>query len=340
MTYGFALQIVLILVVVSGIISFIGNYVGRFFGKKRLSLFGLRPRYTAVIFTLISGILIALVTFATVVLISFDARTAFFGLEKLRAQISQAQIDLKTAKDALVKESEKLEKSVKELEKNKKELDSTKAEIRDLLATRENLKKEVEMALSRRVVFTSGDVIYSLLIKGAQGKEAAESELNRIIKYLNEEFKKYSAKEIQYEKSDFDSTVSYMANMDSGIILRVIADRNLAAGGTPVVHFEVQVNQLLYRKGEEIGHAAISGKLTASETEQRLKDLLAKVRDDAKKKGVLYDFPGYKDSYPYAEIYEAVRRIRGYGTMTRVFVLAASDIYTVGPLDVEFKVQP
>lgn len=323
MIYQFAIQVILILIVVSGAISFIGNYVGRFFGKKRLSLFGLRPRYTAIVFTLISGILIALITFATVIFISFDARTAFFGLEELRGQIRQAREDLK-------KESEKLEKSSKELE-------STKSEIKELLKTRENLKKEVEMTLSRRVIFTSGDVIYSTLVKGGQGRETAELELYKAIKYVNDELKKYNAKEAEYEENDYDSTVSYLANMDSDIVLRIIANRNLSFGGTLAVRFDVQTNQLLYRKGEEIERSLISGKLSAKDTEQRLKDLLSKAEEAARKKGML---PGGLGAYPYEKIYDSVRRVRGYGTLTRVSVLAASDVYTIGPLVVEFKVQP
>ena len=337
MIYQFALQVILILIVVSGVISFIGNYVGRFFGKRRLSLFGLRPRYTAIVFTIISGILIALLTFATVVYISFDARTAFFGLEELRGQIGQAKTDLKSAREDLKKESEKLEKSSKELEKSKKEIESTKREIKELLEARESLKKEVEMALSRRMIFTSGDVIHSTLVAGGQGKEAAELELYKAIKDVNDELKKYNAKEAEYEENDYDSTVSYLANMDSDIVLRIIASRNLTLGGTPLVRFDVQTNQLIYRKGEEIERSLISGKLSAKDTEQRLKDLLSKAEEAARKKGML---PSGLSTYPYEKIYDSVRRIRGYGTLSRVSVLAASDIYTAGPLVVEFKVQP
>ena len=281
-------------------------------------------------FTIISGILIAMITFGTVVYTSKDARTAFFGLEELRGQIRQAKNDLNSAREDLKKESEKLEKSSKELE-------STKSEIKELLKTRENLKKEVEMTLSRRVIFTSGDVIYSTLVKGGQGKEAAELELYKAIKYVNDELKKYNAKEAEYEENDYDSTVSYLANMDSDIVLRIIANRNLSFGGTLAVRFDVQTNQLLYRKGEEIERSLISGKLSAKDTEQRLKDLLSKAEEAAGKKGML---PGGLGAYPYEKIYDSVRRVRGYGTLTRVSVLAASDVYTIGPLVVEFKVQP
>ncbi|MFA5875899.1 MAG: DUF3084 domain-containing protein, partial [Candidatus Margulisiibacteriota bacterium] len=83
----FGLKIVLLLLVLSGTIAYIGNFLGKSVGKKRLTLFGLRPRYTANFFTVVSGMLIALLTLSSLLIISKDAQTAFFGLEKLQQAI-------------------------------------------------------------------------------------------------------------------------------------------------------------------------------------------------------------------------------------------------------------
>ena len=60
-----------LLISLSGAIALVGNAVGRNIGRRRLSLVGLRPRYTAQIVTVVTGMLITIVTLIVVLLISF-----------------------------------------------------------------------------------------------------------------------------------------------------------------------------------------------------------------------------------------------------------------------------
>lgn len=51
------------LMVVCGAIAYTGDLLGRRLGKRRLSIFGLRPKHTAIVLTIITGVVIAGVTF-------------------------------------------------------------------------------------------------------------------------------------------------------------------------------------------------------------------------------------------------------------------------------------
>lgn len=62
------------LVVVSGFIAYWGDLLGRRMGKRRLTLFGLRPRHTAIVMTTITGMVIALIAFATMFVASSEFR--------------------------------------------------------------------------------------------------------------------------------------------------------------------------------------------------------------------------------------------------------------------------
>jgi len=84
-----------VLILVSGLVAFIGNVVGRSIGRRRLAVLGLRPRYTAQIITVITGMLIAIVTLAVVFLVSNDARQAVFHLQEIRQQITQQEAQLR-----------------------------------------------------------------------------------------------------------------------------------------------------------------------------------------------------------------------------------------------------
>ncbi|HYM91226.1 MAG TPA: DUF3084 domain-containing protein [bacterium] len=83
------------LVLVSGLVAFVGNLVGRGIGRRRLALGGLRPRHTAQLITVLTGMFIASVTLAVVLLVSEDARQALFHLQEVRQQIAQQEAQLR-----------------------------------------------------------------------------------------------------------------------------------------------------------------------------------------------------------------------------------------------------
>ena len=62
--------IVLILMVMGGIIAFLGDKIGSKVGKRRLTMFGLRPKYTSIIITIVSGVLISFLTVAVMTVVN------------------------------------------------------------------------------------------------------------------------------------------------------------------------------------------------------------------------------------------------------------------------------
>jgi uncharacterized protein (DUF3084 family) len=86
------------LIAISGIVAYIGNLVGRATGRRRLSIFGLRPRYTAHLITVLTGMLITLISLTSVLLFSQDARVGLFRLNEVREQIESAEARLREVK--------------------------------------------------------------------------------------------------------------------------------------------------------------------------------------------------------------------------------------------------
>ncbi|MBR5910147.1 MAG: DUF3084 domain-containing protein, partial [Schwartzia sp.] len=87
--YGIVL--IAALIVTGGAIAVIGDRVGSKVGKKKLSLFGLRPRHTSVIVTIITGVVITTLTFAVLAAASENVRVALFGMEKLNEEMRGTQ---------------------------------------------------------------------------------------------------------------------------------------------------------------------------------------------------------------------------------------------------------
>lgn len=82
----------LFLLLMGGVLSYLGDQLGSYCGKQRLSLFGLRPRYTAGLINLGTGLLITVLTFGGAVSMSEDVRVAVFRVSELRQQASRLRL--------------------------------------------------------------------------------------------------------------------------------------------------------------------------------------------------------------------------------------------------------
>lgn len=160
---------IIVLAIIGGIVAFVGDKIGSKVGKKRLSVFGLRPYHTSIIMTIFTGIVIVAVTITTLATLSTDVHTALFDMQKIRAEISNLNIENENAKkevnaknvkikqlDVKIKEASEsviaIQKSNDELEAKLKEnkakneateikLKNTKNEVARLNSSKENLKQ-------------------------------------------------------------------------------------------------------------------------------------------------------------------------------------------------------
>ena len=98
------------LVVLGGLIAFIGDRIGMKIGKKRLSIFGLRPKYTSILITIITGIVVAGTSVLVMSIVSQDVRTALFRMHEIQATLASTQEQLTTAFAELTAKEEELAK--------------------------------------------------------------------------------------------------------------------------------------------------------------------------------------------------------------------------------------
>ncbi len=82
---------VLLIMIVAGGIAYVGDRVGHQVGRRRLTLFGIRPRYTSTIVAIGTGMLIALSVTLVALLVSREVRTAFFRMNQITTRIAQLE---------------------------------------------------------------------------------------------------------------------------------------------------------------------------------------------------------------------------------------------------------
>ena len=151
----YGITLILVLAVVGGVIAFIGDRLGTRIGKRKLSIFGLRPRHTAVVVTIFTGVCITTVTFGIMAAVSENVRTALFGMDRLNAMIADTRAaldftsgELERAQSAQEKASSELAKSEEEIARLEGEQSSLRAESDRISAGNRALMMEKEGLVS------------------------------------------------------------------------------------------------------------------------------------------------------------------------------------------------
>ena len=163
----------LVLMIMGGVIAFLGDKIGSKVGKKRLSLFGLRPKYTSIIVTIISGILISFLTIAALAVVNENVRVALFGLSRLQERMANL--------------NQEIEVKNKELEEGKQQLKERNKEYKYMTLRSENISKELERVESQRAYAeTELSVVQKAYDEARQGVEASAEEIEKLEKTKEE----------------------------------------------------------------------------------------------------------------------------------------------------------
>lgn len=163
----------LVLIMMGGIIAFLGDKIGSKVGKKRLTLFGLRPKYTSIIVTIISGILISFLTIAALAVVNENVRVALFGLSRLQEQMATLNQEIQVKN--------------KELDEGKKQLQERNREYLDMTVRSENITKELERVESRRAYIEEElSIVQKAYDEARQGIETSAEEIKELEKTKEE----------------------------------------------------------------------------------------------------------------------------------------------------------
>ena len=135
------IYLIIVMIITGGAIAFIGDKLGTKIGKKRLSIFGLRPRHTSMIVTVVTGCLITGLSIGFMALISENVRTALFGMEELRATMNATLSELDAATENLLVAQSEFEKANANLRESKEEIVALKKEQEELRVESDRLKE-------------------------------------------------------------------------------------------------------------------------------------------------------------------------------------------------------
>jgi len=372
--YSFIL--IFTLIIISGLIAFVGDWVGLKIGKKRVTVLGLRPHYTAIFITIISGVLIAIITVTILAISSNDVRTALFGMEELKEKLSYLSrevgirnVQLSNTKEELQKKSTQLQEIEEKYQKLSEDIKNKTSQLEELLIIREGLieeknklTKEVEelnatikalysgIAWIREgeVIFGSNEQIALTIIQGQRPIEEIKEELFRFLNEASNKVLAIGAKKDERSnqvfiiaQGEFEDITQKIYNSDKEMIVRLLSSINVVKGEPIVAHFNIQENKLVFKIDEEIISEEIESSEVPGEVEKKLLSLLRKVNILAVERGIIPDpKTSFVGSVSAVNLYDIVKTIIESDTTMKVSVISVYDTWSTGPLKVRIEAKP
>jgi uncharacterized protein (DUF3084 family) len=372
----YSLILVFTVIIISGLIAFVGDWVGLKIGKKRVTIFGLRPHSTAIFITIISGILIAVITVTILAISSNDVRTALFGMEELKEKLSYLSrevelrnMQLSSTKEDLKEKTTQLQEMEEKYQELSEDIKNKTAQLKELLIIREGLieekdklTKEVEelnaaiKALYSGIAWIrEGEVILGseeqIALTIIQGQRPIEEIKKELFDFLNEASNKVLAMGAKKDErtnqvfiisqEEFEDITQKIYDSDKEMIVRLLSSINVVKGEPIVTHFKILENKLLFKIDEEIISEEIESSEVYNEVEKKLLSLLRKVNIIAVKEGIIPDpKTSFVGTVSAINLYDTIRAIVESGTTMKVTVISIYDTWSTGPLRVRMEAKP
>lgn len=281
--YGFAL--IVTLAVVGGAIAYIGDRLGMRIGRKKLTLFGLRPKHTSILVTIVTGVLIATASIVVLSIASQDVRIALFRIKEIQQELRDLQTDyaeMRQQRDsaqeelteaearlAAVEESyaaitSELELARQSVEDLKQERSVLEGEVAALQATAEQLSwlyDLVETAFgqirSADIAFYASEVILSTVIEKGQSRAEVRAALEDFLLEVDEVAYRRSARAgdsepyraIYLPPGVVDLVVEDVLLAPGDVIVRAVSEANSIPGVPVRVYLENFLDQMVFSKG-------------------------------------------------------------------------------------------
>ncbi|HEY8391617.1 MAG TPA: DUF3084 domain-containing protein [Capillibacterium sp.] len=342
--------LVLTIALLGGLIALLGDRVGMKVGKKRLSLFGLRPKYTSMLITVVTGILIAGTTLFLLALVSSDVRTALFRMKALKQELTATKTALAAEEERLAE----LEAVTKELRENKVALEVEKERLRKEIQAYAGEASFLRADGSRKAtggyLFQEGEILATMVVAEGAGPAALERQLEALVQTGNRLALARGARpsgessEVLVLEGEFPSLAAYGAWLDMAAkpgVLRLVAAGDTEALTEVKVTFAYFPNRRVFTAGECLGELVVSPWTDEEELLGQIVGLLAEVKRTAVAKGMRVEGQALSQIVSPGEITAAIGEIKAEKGDRRLQVVAATDLWVIDEkLNVKIQWKP
>lgn len=302
---GFLLVVVLVLV--SGFIAYLGDVLGRRMGRRRVTLFGMRPRYTAIFISVVAGMLITLVTLIAVAAVSEDVRNGLLRARAMRQEIVKLEREVRANRNRVSEAQARTQRAETEwassrtnLKAAKRETEAARTRLHDVSST----LKEVNAARARIVAQFAAS--QSLLRQVQARRDRTLAELKKKeddLKKLNDQLENADALfaetgkanlKLEQEKAALEDRRSALTEEISALKTQ---SENLHQEsvrlGAQVAKLQIFINtakpvltqEVVFEVGQELGRDVIDASLPVSTIKKRLEEFVRSVETSVRAAG-------------------------------------------------------
>jgi len=300
-------SIYLLVSVVAGCIAYMGNDLGKKIGKKKRSLFGLRPKHTSNLITALVGSLIAIVTLTLVLIFSQEARYLLTGVDRLRAQMQY-----------LVGEVDKLTQQV--------------YQSRVVWGTGQPI---AQGPLQPGLGVTAQRAV---ILKNLRSANAVSVNRNNEIAHEKREQPLAPDTELlEWDEAQLDKIAEQMKGENQVIGIRVLAARNCLYKDKVPVTLELVAVSRIFKKGEVVASHHIRG--DTPELLREWYDFVGEIKEEALRRGMMEINGSLGGVRPedFDRLIEDIKRLQGSGKLVAV---ATADMYQTSTFQIRLEVVP
>lgn len=301
--------ILIIISLVSGGIAYLGNRLGRFVGKKKFTVFNLRPMHTSTLFTIITGMLISLLTIGVASMLFENVRIALFGMEKLQQDRFRLQ--------------EEVNQLSNQASQGKIVFNAGQPIVIGLIdsgSSEDNVRKKI---------------IEMIRLSNMRAIERN----NRLAEYYKTAAIDSTATLADYKTENLDKAAKTINKSGGSWGVTISAANNTFLADKFYVDIKIIQNTVIYHKDDEIAEININTSKNKSEILADLFTLIYKARENVNARGMIRD-PEQQISMPSGEaLYDFVKKIQGYGGWVLVKAVAKKDLYVVDAPDIRLTIE-
>ncbi|MEI7832405.1 MAG: DUF3084 domain-containing protein [bacterium] len=272
-----------LLITISGLIAYIGDWVGRKMGRKRLTLFGLRPRYTAIFISVGAGMIIAALTIILTFLISKPVRDAFLTpLDKLKTQLSTGEQEKIRLEKQLDETSKKTADVLRQLGDKGYELQQTNSRLHDSTIQQLEIKGQLDQAKGSLASVESQLTGVHRQLQDAEAEyQQVQTDLAVSNDRLVEGTRNLSAlntrlKALEAQRGDLQAEQTRLQQQRDDMLARIQELNKQLAELTQILNefARVSFSELAYNSGQEILAGLVNVKQTTAERSKYLNSFL------------------------------------------------------------------
>ena len=361
----------------SAALALLGDVLGFKYGKQRISVFGLRPRYTSRLITAVTGAIISIVILTVLSLFSQDVRTALFSMQYIQQQLmdlrvqlqssqnntDQALEDLSLARSSLENQQGLLQTTTVSLDLARFDLESLRndklvlenekselgAEVTSMREESEELKRALSsmrseaialhanVLLAQQVVLPNSSAAQVSEDLQALAKNVRLSVLSGLSEKLSQGMRDLT---IAFDPAEEAELIERLTNSPERSYVRALSAENVALGEPVKVRLETGTSYRIYTAEEPVYRKLVHAQRADFDAEEALHLFLRELKLKAIRDGVLPD-PATNSvgTVEGVTFFDGVESLKDVHSPVIVSALASHDIYTEGPVDIKFVLE-